>query len=419
MLYYVQMQKIKKIKLKNGLVVNFLIDKEFKTSSIQMLFKLGWRSDTEGVRGIAHLFEHLVAKRTNKYPEKSEFAKKLEVEGIVANAWTGPDSTVYYQDQIHEKLVASLELLFEGIYNTKFVEEDLEKEKGVVLNEAKRYLDDDDSVVWRETVSALYPKSTMTKFFFGDEMTMKNITLEHFRHFYEIYRNPKNSELFIATNSESHVRSVLTFLDQFFKGESVVLTKAKLPVFPENTKGQQMIKNISKPERMQANLHLGYKISKLSQKEEAVFIVFSRLYVGGLTSKLMLKLRDELGLIYSASLYSGHFKGGIDYINFATETHKDKKTEVLEVVKTAFKQIDKMISKEDIKNIFPRVEFNLQKPKNPHGDLDALMDSVIYKKKYLQRSESVKLLKSVTKKDLINFCKKYLRDKNYSVIVME
>jgi len=413
------MQKIKKIKLKNGLAVNFLIDKEFKTSSIQMLFKLGWRSDTEGVRGIAHLFEHLVGKRTNKYGEKSEFAKILEHEGIIANAWTGPDSTVYYQDQIHTKLVASLALLFEAIYNSKFVAEDLEKEKGVVLNEAKRYLDDDDSVVGRETLIALYPKSTMSKFFFGDEITMKNITLEHFGHFYEIYRNPKNSELFIATDSLAGVKPVMSFLDKFFKDSDVILTKAKLPEVEENTEDQVREKIIAKPERLQANVHLAYKIGKLTQKEEAIFIVLSRLYVDGLTSKLMMKLRDEMGLIYSASLYAGSFKDGISYINFGTETQKDKKEELLEAVRVSFKDLEKIVTEEDIKNLFPRIEFNLQKPKNPHADLDSLMDSKIYRKKYLQREEAVKLLKSVKKKDLINFCKKYLREENSSVVVME
>jgi predicted Zn-dependent peptidase len=57
-------QKIEKIKLKSGLEVVFLFDKAFTTSSLKMLFKIGWRNDTESERGLAHLFEHLVGKRT-------------------------------------------------------------------------------------------------------------------------------------------------------------------------------------------------------------------------------------------------------------------------------------------------------------------------------------------------------------------
>ena len=74
------------------------------------------------------------------------------------------------------KILKSLELLFEAIYNTMFFEDDLEKEKHVVLTEAKEFLDNDDSFVYLEMLKTLFPNTTMSKFFFGTEETMKNIT---------------------------------------------------------------------------------------------------------------------------------------------------------------------------------------------------------------------------------------------------
>jgi predicted Zn-dependent peptidase len=134
------MQKHEKVKLKNGLDIHFLFDKAFTTSSIQMCFKVGWRNDVEEYRGLAHLFEHLVGKRTKNFPGKSEFAQVLEQKGIVFNAFTSPDVTVYWQNQTNDNLLISLEYLFEAIYNSEFEDDDLEKEKKVVTSEAVRIL---------------------------------------------------------------------------------------------------------------------------------------------------------------------------------------------------------------------------------------------------------------------------------------
>jgi predicted Zn-dependent peptidase len=202
-------QKIERVILKNGLEVNFLFDKLFTTSSIQMCFKIGWRNDTNEHLGLAHLFEHLVGKRTKNYPEKSQLSKKLDELGIVTNAFTGPDSTVYFQNQINENILVSLKMLFETIYNTRFEEVDLEKEKHVVLTEAQEYLDNDDSIIWRQLIMNLYPGTTLEKFFFGTRDSMNRITMSEFIEFYKIYRNPKSSILFISSNDLKNKKKII------------------------------------------------------------------------------------------------------------------------------------------------------------------------------------------------------------------
>ena len=415
------MQKIEKVKLKNGLEINFLFDKKFTTSSIQMCFKIGWRNDTESERGLAHLFEHLVGKRTKKYSGKSEFAKKLDQEGIVSNAWTGPDMTVYYQNQTNRQLLTSLDLFYEAIYNTEFVGEDLEKEKEIVLNEAKRYLDNDGSVLWRQTIKNLYPGTTMEKFFFGDRETMKNITLKHFEDFYRIYRNPKNSILFVGTNDIKSKKKVLDFLNKFYANvDNKKLFSNHIISTYKDVPGK-IIKYslIEKPHKELSSILLYYRTRNTSPRENIVGSVIVSMLVGGLTSKMMQILRDEMGLVYGIGIDGGDYLQGIHYGGFQTSCDKDKKDLVIKSIKEILINFTKTVTQEDINLIIPKREYSIEKPIFVGSDIESLIDCVFYKNKYIQREEYLKILKSVNVKEVKKLLKEMFDEEKSTICVLE
>lgn len=419
----IEKQKIEKVKLKNGLEIYFLFDKVFTTSSIQMLFEIGWRNDTEDERGLTHLFEHLIGKRTKKYPGKSEFAEKLEISGIVSNAWTGPDSTVYFQNQTNENLFLSLGLLFEAIYNTNFLEEDLEKEKKVVLTEARRYLDNDSSIIWLEIMKNLYSGTTMQKFFFGDEETMKNITLGHFEEFYKIYKNPKNSILFVGTNDTKNKQKIVKFVEDFYKKEEhkKLLTNAKIKGYVDKVGEIKKYSLINKNDKSQSRLRLVYGMDgKYTVKEAIVFGVMRQILVGGLTGKLMKILRDEMGLVYNIDVWFNYNKQGIIYAGFSTECAKDKKELVIETVKDyIYNKFSDELCESDIKKTIPVREYQTQKPVFVGSDIGELMDSVVYNYKYIQTAEGLEILHGIKVEDVKKLAKKIFRDENSTFIVLE
>ena len=134
------MEKIKRVKLKSGAELYFVINEKYTTSTVQFAFPIGWRHDTDKYLGLAHFFEHLVGKRTNNFPGKTEITRFLEKEGIISNAYTSSDLTCYHHSNSHKKLIFSLEKLLEAVYFSKFLEEDLTMEKEVVMTEARQNL---------------------------------------------------------------------------------------------------------------------------------------------------------------------------------------------------------------------------------------------------------------------------------------
>lgn len=414
-------QKIEKVVLKNGLEVYFLFDKSFTTSSIQMCFKIGWRNDHVDHLGLAHLFEHLVGKRTQKYPGKSEFSKKLDEMGIITNALTGPDVTVYFQNQIHENILPSLDMFFEAIYFTNFHEEDLEKEKQVVLNEAREYLDNDDSVVWRQMVMNLFPGTTMEKFFFGDADSMGRITLHEFEEFYNIYRNPKNSMLFIATNESNMKDKIVKYLKKFYENKENQKLFSSVPIKQFKDVPEEIVKvaTIEKPDRTQANLRLGYRINKLSKKERIAYGVLHSILLGGFSGTIIQKLRDDLGLIYWMQMHRNTFKQDIRYVMFATGCERTNKLLVINKIKETIKDTISEIIQSDVDRTIPQKIYNQKAPPNAFDDLSELMDSVLYGVEYIQPEEYLKMLKEVRVSEVKKLMKKIFQEENSSVVYLE
>lgn len=413
------MQKIERVKLKNGLEVYFLFDKLFTTSSIQMCFKIGWRNDEEKTLGLAHLFEHLVGKRTKEFPGKSEFAKKLDEMGIVTNAQTGPDTTVYFQNQTNENLLSSLKMLYEAIYFSVFELEDLEKEKKVVLTEAREYLDNDDSVLWKQTSVSLFPGTSFEKFFFGSEETMKNISLGEFEEFYKMYKNPKNSILLVSANNSKNKKPVLKFLEKFYKENKNVLEKKEIEKFED--KKTQIVKftKIEKPDRTQTNLRVGYLIENFSKKERVTFSVINSLLLGGFSGKVIQKLRDELGLIYWMQMGKNQFLQNKSFVMFATGCEKGNREEIVKELQNTISDTIEKVSQADIDKTIPIKVYYQKTPPNAYEDLNELMDSIIYKNEYIQTDESLRILKTIRTVDIKRLMLKIFKEENKTVCVLE
>jgi predicted Zn-dependent peptidase len=413
-------QKSKKVKLKNGLEVHFLFDKLFTTSSLQMCFKVGWRHDKEEQRGLAHLFEHLVGKRTKRFPEKSEFSKKLDELGIVTNATTGPDNTIYYQNQTNDNLIESLSMMYESIYGSVFTQDDLEKEKNVVLTEAREYLDNDDSVIWRQMMRNLFPKTTMEKFFFGDVETMKNITLADFEEFYNIYKNPKNSILFVATNSIKNKKKVLDFLKKFYsEADKNLFSKAR--VEPAIDKAAQIISysKIDKPDRIQSNLRVGFVVHKFNKRERVMFSVIASVLVGGFSGTLMQRLRDDMGLVYGIHLGRNFFAYDFCYIMFSTSCEKSNTEMVVSKIKEVIEDTRERLVQKDIDRTVPLRIYYQKTPPQAYEDLCEFVDAVFYEHDYIQTEESLEILKTIKVEEVKKMMEKIFNEDNKSVCVLE
>ena len=126
--------KVEKYKLENGLTVLLHEDPQAPLVNYQTWFRAGSKDDPPQRTGMAHLFEHLMFRGTNKR-KGSDFVKDIESRGISFNAYTSFDKTVYYFNLPKEELNFIAELEAERMHDLALTKENLKLEKEIVKEE--------------------------------------------------------------------------------------------------------------------------------------------------------------------------------------------------------------------------------------------------------------------------------------------
>ena len=136
-------EEVERYRFKNGLTLLFVRDTSAPVFSYQTWYRVGARDDTEGISGIAHLFEHMMFKATANRTD-GEFMQLLEAAGAPdVNAWTWSDETVYLQSlpRGNLDLIAGLEA--DRMVNLLVDKATFETERQVVINERRLRVEND------------------------------------------------------------------------------------------------------------------------------------------------------------------------------------------------------------------------------------------------------------------------------------
>ncbi len=409
--------KVEEVVLKNGLKIIFIFDDAFSTSSIQMSFPVGWRNDPMGKVGLAHLFEHLVGKRTYKFRQKSELVKTLEEAGIRYDAVTSPNITSYFHKQTTENLKLSLGLMFEAIYNSIFNEEDLIKEKQVVLTEARQYMDNDTNFSWHLTAKNLFKNTTLSNFFFGDEESLGNISIGDFEKYYQIFRNPKNSTLFISTSTINSKDAIVEFIESLYEKTIQTSDIQVLSVNDSFRRIEDRNLKFLKENKAQSTLSLGYRHEKLNIHEVVAFRILQAILVNGFSGKIKSRLRDELNLVYMISFSQMNFNDvGMSY--FLTNCKKDKTEQVVNEIKLEIQKIHETISQEDVNKVINISLFNLAEHKTSFSELSFISKNFFNLNEFINNSEYINILREIKAEDIKKLMQKIFIEENSTVCII-
>ncbi|MBI1961089.1 MAG: insulinase family protein, partial [Parcubacteria group bacterium] len=128
-------------KLKNGIKVILSPNAATRAVSILVLAKVGSRFEANSINGISHFVEHLLFKGTHKRPSTLIISKELDSIGADYNAWTGKESTGYYIKAESTHLPMLADMLADMTTNSLFAKEEVERERGTILEEINMYLD--------------------------------------------------------------------------------------------------------------------------------------------------------------------------------------------------------------------------------------------------------------------------------------
>ncbi|MGB0346777.1 MAG: M16 family metallopeptidase, partial [Balneolaceae bacterium] len=194
-----EIESVTKSKLANGLrIVTERID-SVKSISIGIWVKTGSRNEKKELAGVTHFLEHMLFKGTEKR-SAFEIAQSMESVGGYLNAFTSSEYTCYYARCVDEQLGRALDVLSDMVLNPSFPEEEIEKEKKVVIEEMKMYRDSPDDYLFEAFTTKMFEDHALGRPVLGFEETVSAFTRQDLYDYMSDRYRPDNLLVAVAGN---------------------------------------------------------------------------------------------------------------------------------------------------------------------------------------------------------------------------
>ncbi len=302
------MLKAKKKTYKNGLRVVTIPMKDNPTVTVLVLVGTGSDYEPKEINGISHFLEHMCFKGTIKRPSAQVISHELDALGCQYNAFTGNQLTGYYAKGDSKNFKQIFDIVSDVYLNSTFPEVEMEKEKGVIIEEINMYEDMPASHVqdlWSEVLYGDQPAGRST---LGPKENIKKMVRDNFVNYKKDHYVSFNTVIIVSGNIESG--EVYKEVDKYFK--NIPCTKSKKK---DKTKSIQDKPNVlvKYKETDQTHFVLGVRTFPLKDKRNTIISLLGAVLGAGMSSRLFNKLREEMGVAYYVRSYND---ASLDYGSF-------------------------------------------------------------------------------------------------------
>ncbi|MBI4948168.1 insulinase family protein [Candidatus Berkelbacteria bacterium] len=266
-----------------------------------LVIRSGSRYETPKNNGVAHFLEHMVFKGTKSYEGSKEIAEAIEGIGGYFNAWTSNDHTAYYNTVPSSQWRRGINVPFELAFTPKLRKEDMERERGVIIEEIRRMNDDPSSLADDRLGEILFPNNSIGYSVIGSEETINNMKIEDFKDYHTAHYAPSQA-YFVAVGDLEGKDIESAVLEECAHLSEKPISKTEYIKKPS----KKALKLLNK-KTDQTHFLLGSSDPILSgnNNNQAVAAVLNAVLGSGMSSRLFLNIREKKGLAYSIN--SGYY----------------------------------------------------------------------------------------------------------------
>lgn len=398
-------------KLDNGIPV--LIDniESINTVSLGIFVNTGSRNEYPEESGVSHYIEHMMFKGTETRTAK-EISEIIDNEGGMINAYTSRDLTVYYIQMLSNKIGTGIDVLSDMFMNSTFSEENLEKERNVIIEEIRMYDDIPEEIIHDENVKYAVT-GVQSNSVLGTIESLKGITRERFLKYF--------NEQYIASNLVISVAGKVD-VDEIYNLLNKGLGKFRDSNFRRDIDNSFVInggENIIKKDTNQVHLCFNTRGNGVKDDMKYPGAIISSVLGGNMSSRLFQKIREERGLAYSVYSYGTAFLEGGLFTIYAGTT-KESYKEVLEIIKNEFNDIrENGITESELqksKNQFlSMLTFSLESSK---GKMSRMANSYLLYDKVIDIDEIIEKIEKITLEDIKRTAEYLFQEEYYSYTVL-
>ncbi|MEK7140598.1 MAG: pitrilysin family protein [Patescibacteria group bacterium] len=338
--------KFSKKVLSNGLRVITVPMKDNPTVTVLVLVAAGSKYETKRINGVSHFLEHMCFKGTFRRPKAIDISKDLDSLGSEYNAFTAQEYTGYYAKSDAKHFRQIFDIVSDIYLNSTFPEAEMEKEKGVIIEEINMYEDMPNRHVQDLFMKLLYGNQPAGWNIAGEKKNILNMKRGDIASYKEAHYLPEATLLVVAGKITE--QQVMQEVNKIFSKVPRSKKSPKLEV-QETQKKPKALVNFKKTD--QTHFVLGVRTYNLFHKRNPALSVLGGILGGGMSSRLFQKLREEMGVGYYVRAYNDPFT---DHGFFQISAGVDNKRidEVLEAVLEECRKLKKhAVSTEELNKV--------------------------------------------------------------------
>jgi predicted Zn-dependent peptidase len=308
--------------LANGLPLHRIQVPGTRAVTVLVAFDAGARTERPEENGMAHFLEHLVFKGGEKYPTYRDVNEGAERNGAVLNAYTSHDLVAFHITARATKLLEATDLLTDFVGRSRLDQEELDKERGVVIQEIARYNDQPSSIAEHLIDEAVFGDHPLGRPVLGTTEHLRDVfTREGIIAFRTRQWAPTRGGAFIVGNlSELDAAGERELGELFERFPAVPVSDAYEPAPSFSPRAM-----VTERDSNQTHLRMSYrpKVTVTDPRQRAALTIYATLLGGSMGSRLFDEIREQRGLAYSVGAYP-HAYADVPVLQLSAGLQSDK-----------------------------------------------------------------------------------------------
>ena len=284
----------------------------------------GSRDEPDGKEGLAHFIEHLLFKETERR-NTNQILNRLELVGADLNAYTTKEYTCIHASLLRQHLERTVDLFEDILFHSTFPQEELEKERGVILDEIASYLDQPEEAIQDDFEELLFKDHALGKNILGTPESVGALSKKDIRRF--MADNYNTSEMVFAVIGDHDFKKLVKLCEIYFDAIPPNHSK-KHRITPSVQKGEKL--SLTRP-ISQTHCIIGNRAYPAAHHHKTGLLLLNNLLGGiGMSNRLNLEIREKYGIAYTIeSNYTPLSDNGIFSIYFGTDAENAARADKL------------------------------------------------------------------------------------------
>jgi predicted Zn-dependent peptidase len=278
--------------LENGVRVVLAPMPQAQSVTVALMYAAGSRYETRETNGIAHFAEHMFFKGTENRPSSRDIAGEIDAIGGEFNAFTGKEYTGYYVRAAAEHRDTALDVLVDMLRHSKFEAEEIEREKGVIIEEMNMYFDTPRDYIGGVYEDLLYGDQPLGWDIVGRKETVRAATRDMFMQYIDRWYKPERLVVGVGGKIDGDVLEAI----QGHLGDLEPAATGEPDPASANGNGSRV--RVHTKQSDQAHIALGVPSYPITHPDRYALQLLATVLGGGMSSRLFIEVRERRGLAY-------------------------------------------------------------------------------------------------------------------------